>query len=85
VNELLGQLARSGLLVDDAMVTAIFAGDRVSIEEIVLSLVVGVLDCETVVRGDAKSTWNERRIARQCLAVAFLSAIACMKEGEVAS
>jgi len=42
--------------------------------------VIVVMDAEAVVRGDPKSTWNEKRIARACLAIAFLAAIACAKE-----
>jgi hypothetical protein len=80
--KIIDQLAHSGLLVDDALVAAILSDNPPPMEEIILALVIGVMDCEAVVRGDAKSSWNERRIARQCLAVAFLSAIACMKEEE---
>ena len=82
VNEILGQLARSGLLFDDAMVEAILSGNLPPLNEIVLALVIGAMDAEAVVRGDPKSSWNEKRIARQCLAVAFLAAIACTKEQE---
>jgi hypothetical protein len=70
-----GQLARSGLLPDE-MAAAILAGHKPPLEEVVTALIIGVMDAEAVVRGDAKSSWNERRIARQCLAVAFLAAIA---------
>jgi hypothetical protein len=80
MNALLNQLARSGLLFDDDMVAAIFAGNVPSLENVVTDLVIGVMDCEAVVGGDTKSTWNEKRIARQCLAVAFLTAIARVKE-----
>jgi hypothetical protein len=75
------QLARSGLLLDDDMIAAIFDGTVPPIENIVFELLIGVMDAEAVVRNDTTSTWNERRIARQCLTVAFLSAIACLKEG----
>ena len=82
MKRILGQLARSGLLWNDAMAGAILAGKAPPLEEIVLALVIGALDAEAVVRGDPKSTWNERRIARQCLAVAFLGAIACVRDQE---
>ena len=82
MNALLGQLARSDMLVDDAMVAAILAGKAPPLEELVLALVIRAMDAEAVVGGDKKSSWNERRIARQCLAIAFLSAIACLKEQE---
>jgi hypothetical protein len=79
----LGQLARSGLIVDDEMVAAILAGNPPPLEEIVLAIVISSMDAEAVVRGDVNSTWNEKRLARQCLASTFLSAIACMKEKEM--
>jgi hypothetical protein len=82
MKRILDQLARSGLLVDDEMVAAIFVGNIPPLEEIVLALVIGALDAEAVVRGDPTSTWNHRRIARQGLALAFLAAIACTKEQE---
>jgi hypothetical protein len=82
MRKLLDQLARSTLLCDDAMVAAIFSGDPPPMDEIVLALVIGAMDAEAVVRGDAQSTWNEKRIARQILAIGFLSAIACTKEQE---
>jgi len=84
MKKILDQLARSGLLYDDAMVTAIFAGDPPPMEDIVLALVIGSLDCEATVRGDATSTLNHRRIARACLIISFLGAIACLKHPEIA-
>jgi hypothetical protein len=80
MRRILDQLARRGLLWDDDTVTAIFAGDMPPLEDVVLALVIGAVDAEVVVRGDPKSTWNEKRIARQCLAIAFLSAISCAKQ-----
>jgi hypothetical protein len=85
VKAILDQLARSGLLWDDDMVVSIFAGDAPAIEEIVTALVVGAMDAEAMVRSDATSSWNDRRIARQCLAIAFLTAIACTREQEDSS
>jgi hypothetical protein len=75
MREIYDQLARTGLLSDE-MEKAIRFGDGPPLKEIVLDLVIGAMDAEAVVRGDPQSTWNERRIARQCLAIAFLSAIA---------
>lgn len=80
MKRILDQLARSGLLWDDDTVTAIFAGHTPPMEDIVLALVIGAMDAEAVVRGDPKSTWNEKRIARACLAIAFLAGMACTKE-----
>ena len=75
----LDQIARSGLLVDDNLVAAIFNGTPPPLEDIVNELVTRALDAEAVIRGDAGSTWNERRIAIQCLAIAFLTALASAK------
>jgi hypothetical protein len=83
MKSILDQLARSGLLVDDDIVVAILDNNPPSMKVIVTELLVGVMDCEAVVRGDPKSTWNEKRVARACLAIAFLSAIACTKEEEI--
>jgi hypothetical protein len=55
--------------------TAILKGAPPPLEEIVTALLIGAMDAEAVVSGDSGSTWNERRIARQILVVAFLSAI----------
>jgi hypothetical protein len=85
MKSILDQLARSGLLVDDDMLAAILDGTPPPMENIILDVIFGVMDCEAVVRADPKSTWNEKRIARQCLAIAFLSAFACLKEQEFAS
>jgi hypothetical protein len=78
-NEIYGQLARTGLLSDE-MEAVILSGDAPPLEKIVLELMIGAMDAEAVVRGDPKSTWNEKRIARQCLAIAFLSAVAAAAE-----
>lgn len=74
-NTILHQLARTTLLPAD-MATAILAGNAFSLEEVVEALLIGAMDAEAVVAGDFKSTWNERRIARQALIVAFLAALA---------
>ena len=69
-----GQLARSGLLPDD-LSAAILSGSVPPVEDIVTHLVICALDCHALTYGDAKSTWTERRIARQCLVIAFLTAL----------
>jgi hypothetical protein len=83
MNNILGQLAyNTGLLPDDTA-TAILAGDMPPIEEIVMALVTGAMDAQAVVVGDPQSTWNDKRLARMALAVAFLSAMAIVgKTGE---
>ncbi len=71
----LDQLARSTLLPEE-MAAAILAGRNVALEGIVTELAIGTMDAEAVTRNDRNSTWNERRLARQSMAVAFLSALA---------
>jgi len=76
---ILERLARSTLLPGD-MATAILAGDAPPLKNIVDHLLIGAMDSEAVVRSDSKSTWNERRIARAILVIAFLMAIEVMGE-----
>ena len=75
MNNLLDQLARSGLLPDD-LAKPILAGNTPPLEEIVMALVIGGMDAHAVMTGDPLSTWNEKRLARMALAVAFLGAMA---------
>jgi hypothetical protein len=76
MNNILDQLAyNTGLLPDD-MATAILAGEMPPVEEIAMELVTGAMDAQAVVVGDPKSTWNDKRMARMALAVAFLAAMA---------
>jgi phosphohistidine phosphatase SixA len=78
-SDIYGQLARTNLLPDD-VAAAMLAGHEPSLEEIIMPLLIGALDCEAVISCDPKSTWNERRLARQCLILAFLLAIVVAKE-----
>lgn len=63
MNDILGQLARSGLLLPD-MATAILAGNIPPIEEIVTAVLISVQDANAVVAADQQSSWNEKRLAR---------------------
>jgi ABC-type nitrate/sulfonate/bicarbonate transport system substrate-binding protein len=82
MNRILDQLARTGLLPDD-VAKPILAGDMPPIEDIAMALVIGAMDAHAVVVGDPQSTWNEKRLARMALAVAFLGAMAVVgKTGE---
>ena len=72
---ILKRLAKSGLLFD-SLAEQILKGVMPPLEDILVDLVDGAMDAEAVVRGDPKSSWNEKRIARQCLAVVFLVALA---------
>ena len=80
-NEIYSQLAHSSLLPDD-MAAAILAGNTPPIEDVVLHLVIGALDAHAVVLGDPRSSWNEKRLARMALAVAFLGAMAVAGDEE---
>ena len=82
MKHILDQLARNSILLPDHLAKPILAGNTPPTEEIVMALVIGAMDAEALVRADSKSSWNERRIARQCLAAAFLSAMAVMGKGE---
>jgi hypothetical protein len=78
---ILGQLAQTTLLPEEMSAAILVGGDHApSVEDIVMALVVGARDCEAMTRNDLKASWNERRIARQVLTVAFLSALLQAKE-----
>ena len=82
-NTLAQQLALNSTLLPDDLATAILAGNTPPTEEIVMALVIGCMDAHAVTVGDPESTWNEKRLARMALAVAFLSAMAVVgKTGE---
>ena len=83
MNNILDQLARNTGLLPDELATAILAGDMPPVEEIAMALVIGAMDAHAVVVGSVESSWNEKRLARMALAVAFLSAMAVAgKTGE---
>ena len=83
MNNILDQLARNTGLLPDELATAILAGNMPPVEEIAMALVIGAMDAHAVVVGSVESSWNEKRLARMALAVAFLSAMAVAgKTGE---
>jgi hypothetical protein len=73
-NTILEQLSRSTLL-PSSLSAAILAGNTPPLEEIVTQLLIAEMDCEGLTASDPKSSWTERRIARQVLVLAFLLAI----------
>jgi hypothetical protein len=80
-NDIYAQLARTNLLPRD-LAAAILAGNTPPIEDVVLHLVIGALDAHAVVLGDPLSSWNEKRLARMALALAFLGAMAALGDEE---
>jgi hypothetical protein len=77
MNDILNQLARSGLLLPDVG-AAILAGNAPPLEGLVMHLIIGALDAHAVTIGDPQSSWNQKRMARMSLAVAFLAAMAIL-------
>jgi hypothetical protein len=82
MNRILDQLARNAGLLPDNLSAAILAG-QTPLKEIVLHLVIASMDAHEVVVGDPQSSWDEKRISRMGLVVAFLAAMAVVgKTGE---
>jgi hypothetical protein len=50
------------------------------LEDILIPLLIGTIDCEALTAADSNSTWTERRLSRQCLILAFLLAIVGAQE-----
>lgn len=73
-NGILKQLANTTLL-SPCLTATIQAGKIPPLEDIAMSLVIAVMDAEVVIQSDPNSTWNDKRSARQSLAIAFLLAI----------
>ena len=78
-SDIFGQMARTNLL-PESQSAEILAGNVPPLEGILMPLLIGAMDCEAMIGCDSKSTWNERRLARQCLILAFLLAIVVAKE-----
>jgi hypothetical protein len=78
-NQIYDQLARTTLL-PESLSSEILAGNVPPLEEIITPLLILEMDCEALTASD-KSTWTDRRLARQCLAIAFLLAIVAAKDG----
>jgi hypothetical protein len=76
MNNLLAQLALNSTLLPDDFSAAILTGDPPPMQQIVVALIIGCMDGHAVIVGDPQSTWNEKRLARMALAVAFLAAMA---------
>jgi len=80
-NPILNHLAHTTLLPSE-MSASIKSGNPPTLENIVEQLVIGAMDVEAVVNGDPTSTWNEKRIARLGLVVAFLAAIMAVRPAD---
>ena len=77
---ILWELALNTRLLPESLSDAILTGVVPSKSDVIHHLIVTAVDAEAVVAGDPESTWNERRLARQALAVAFLVALVCGKD-----
>jgi hypothetical protein len=76
-NQILNQLVRNTSLLSSTVVASILAcNNEAPLDKIVMHLLIAALDVESMIALDSDSTLNEKRIARQNLAVAFLSALA---------
>jgi hypothetical protein len=82
VKKLLQQLALNSTLLPEDMAAAILAGNTPPVEDLVLQGVIGALDAHFVILGDPQSSWNEKRISRMGLVVAFLAAMAVLRGTE---
>jgi hypothetical protein len=82
MKNLLDQLARNTGLLPDNLSATILAGNTPPGEDIVMALVITTMDAHAVVVGDPQSSWNEKRLARMALAVAFLATMATLGQGE---
>jgi hypothetical protein len=74
VKAILDQLTQTNLL-PSSLTAAIQAGATPPTSEVGVQLVICAMDAEAIISGDPTSTWNERRLSRQLLAVAFLVAL----------
>jgi hypothetical protein len=72
----LRQLAANTPILPPSMRTSILDGDPPPVEEVVQALLVFTLDAAAMTANAAESTWAERRLAWQCVAVALLVVIA---------
>jgi hypothetical protein len=73
-SDIYGQLARTNLL-SQSQSSEILDGNVCVLEDIIMPLLVGAMDCEAMTACDPKSTWAERRMARLGLILAFLLAL----------
>jgi hypothetical protein len=76
MNNVLNQLARTDLLWDENLKSAILAGDTQPTEEIGMAMLIGAMDAHAVILGDPQSSKNEKRLARMALATVFLAVMA---------
>jgi hypothetical protein len=74
MTKILTQLGHSTLL-PQPLSAAILSGITPPMSDLIYHLLIGSMDAEAMTSGDPKSTWNERRIARQLLGLTFLAAL----------
>lgn len=71
---ILDQLARNTNLLPDALSEAILSGVVPPRPDLTMHLIIAALDAYVAIANDPQSTWNDRRLSRQALAIAFLTA-----------
>jgi hypothetical protein len=74
-SNILRQLALNTNLLPDELSQAILDGKAAASAEIVFNLLLHSIDCQAMTCNDPKSTWTEKRLARQSLVIAFLLAL----------
>jgi hypothetical protein len=79
-SDIFGQLARNTNLLPESQSSEILAGNMPPLEDIIMPLLIGTIDCEALTAAGSNSTWTERRLSRQCLILAFLLAIVAAQE-----
>ena len=79
-SDIFRQIARNTNLLPESQASEILAGNVPPLEDIIIPLLIGTMDCEALTAADSNSTWTERRLARLCLILAFLLAIVAAKE-----
>ena len=79
-SDIFRQIARNTNLLPESQASEILAGNVPPLEDIIIPLLIGTMDCEALTAADSNSTWTERRLARLCLILAFLLAIVAAKK-----
>ena len=77
MKDILGQLARSGLLLPDVG-AAILAGNAPPLEQITQALLILCLDAHALILADPLASLTQKRLTKMSLAVAFLAGLSIL-------